>query len=197
MNSNIINNIIGKYLNCIENGVFVECGAIDGVYRSLTKVLYDCGWRGYNFEPNPITYEKLIKNRKEDVNLNLCLWNCNGFIEFYIPKGHKRGYETGGGSLLKSVTSEREFIVKNIESITFDVFIERYSINNIDFMVLDVEGAELEVLSTFQHSKTRPHYLLVEIAHIDTNKLYEILNNYYIEDNDINVGWENKLFVLK
>jgi len=196
-NSNIYNNIYKKYLNKINKGVYVECGAIDGIHRSLTIELYKNGWSGFNFEPNIRTFKKLCINRLDDINLNLCLSNENNIVEFNIPKGNVRGYETGTGSILKNVTKNREFITEKVESITFDRFVDYYKVKKIDFMVLDVEGHELEVLERFKHSKVRPTYLLIETALINRENLLDLISDYYIEDELIDVGWENNLYILK
>jgi FkbM family methyltransferase len=199
MNLNITNNIRKKYLNKINNGVFIECGAVDGIHRSITKILYDNGWRGYNFEPNPITFKELENNRKHDTNLNLALSDKIDEISFYIPNSEKRGYKTGGGSLSKSFVEKKgvEFIEEMVKTITFDKFVEEYKVSKIDFMVLDVEGFELNVLSRIGVAKIKPTYLLVETAYININDLNELLSDHYREDNNIDVGWENKLYILK
>ena len=64
-------------------------------------------------------------------------------------------------------------------------------------MVLDVEGFELNVLSKFENAKVKPTYLLIETAYINISDLNKLLSKYYVEDKNIDVGWENKLYRLK
>ena len=52
------------YFNNKENGVFIELGAIDGIFISNTKYFEDnFNWTGILIEPNTFEYEKLKKNR--------------------------------------------------------------------------------------------------------------------------------------
>ena len=194
--------IRNKYLSDIKNGVALECGAVDGIFQSLTYQLYKYGnWKTYNFEANDLTYAELVKNRKGDVNINLALSNEIGESEIHIPKGPTRGFKSTVGSLNKEFieNKKQEFITQKVKTITFDKFIEDYSVEKIDFMVLDVEGFEYEVVERFQHTTVHPKVLLIEVAHLDKKKelldLLEDLN--YIEDKSINVGSENKLYIKK
>ena len=61
-----------KYFNNIEYGIAIECGAVDGIFQSLTYDLYRTArWLTYNFEPNELMFKDLVMNRIGDVNLNL------------------------------------------------------------------------------------------------------------------------------
>src|SRR3990167_3911424 len=52
------------YLKDIENGFFVEAGALDGLFMSNTKLLEDLGWNGILIEPSLKAAEKCRLNRK-------------------------------------------------------------------------------------------------------------------------------------
>ena len=57
-----------KFLNKIQNGVFLEMGACDGVLYSNTLFLEKtCGWTGILIEPHPNQFEKL---KKTDLTVN-------------------------------------------------------------------------------------------------------------------------------
>ena len=199
-NSDIIRKIYFKYFKGKESGVFVEAGAVDGVHRSLTKMLYKKGWRGYNFEPNKITYEKLTANRSEDTNINRCLHNENTEVDFFISKSIYRGYEGGGCSIDEEFIKNKklEYFNQRIKTITFDSFVQDYNVGSIDLMILDVEGAELNVLDRFKYSKTLPDIILVEDNKIDQKALLSLMTEVgYINDSGINVGGGNKLFIKK
>src|SRR3990167_983172 len=52
------------YLKDIENGFFIEAGALDGLFMSNTKLLEDSGWNGILIEPSYKAYQKCTQNRK-------------------------------------------------------------------------------------------------------------------------------------
>jgi len=51
------------YLQDIENGFFVEAGALDGLFMSNTKTLEDLGWNGLLIEPSKKAVIECKKNR--------------------------------------------------------------------------------------------------------------------------------------
>ncbi len=61
----IIEKLLGK-----RKGFYIDIGANHPDRFSNTKRFYVNGWRGINIEPNPISYNKFLK-RKKDVNLNI------------------------------------------------------------------------------------------------------------------------------
>ena len=206
MSRHNVNSIYNRYFsetgNDDERGIAVECGAVDGIFQSLTYDLYRTArWLTYNFEPNILMFNDLVINRIGDVNLNLALSNEIGEVNLFIPNESDKGYKNSNCSLDEEfVKNKNEEVYKGqpVKTITFDKFVQDYKIKKIDFMVLDVEGHEFEVLERFKHSAVIPRVLLLETAFLDGEKLSEMMDELsYVEDKGVNVGWENKLFVLK
>lgn len=57
-------------------GVFVECGANDGIYGSNCKFFEETmHWTGYNIEPTPSTFKMLQVNRQNSTNICMALSN--------------------------------------------------------------------------------------------------------------------------
>jgi uncharacterized membrane protein len=54
-----------------EIGFYVDVGACHPVLHSVTKYLYDRGWRGMNIEPLPAGAAAFAKGRPRDINLQL------------------------------------------------------------------------------------------------------------------------------
>lgn len=203
-----MNNQIGplihtKYLQGVDKIYFIECGAVDGIHRSICKYFYDKGHRGCNFEPNKYTYVDLIKNRPHDLNINKGLSSKSGKSEFMLPKNSegKRFEKTGCGGIeienpefTKSKYSVEKF---EIETITFKEVIEVNNIKKVDVMILDVEGHECEVLDGFIGCDVLPKLLCIEVAKLNMNRLNKQLTKLGYEKTNDDVGWENKLYKLK
>lgn len=66
-----------------KNGVYVDIGAHHPSRFSVTRHLYQRGWRGVNVEPNPRAEELFRSMRPEDTFLNACVGNLDSY-EFYI-----------------------------------------------------------------------------------------------------------------
>ena len=188
--------IYKTFFNGKTNGVFIECGAIDGVKNSICKVLQEkYKWVRYNFEPNPYSFKKLTQNRYLDININAALSNEDSEMSFYIPKS-KNGRVNGGGSL---VEGRRNDIVETVEvrTMTYKTFIKENQPKTIDLMVLDVEGYEMSVLEGFKGVVTLPKYLMVEVNKINVKELEDLLTEIgYIKTN-FRIDNNNNLYTLK
>lgn len=67
--SNFEDVLLWRALGQIENGFYVDVGAVDPVDHSVTKVFYDAGWHGINVGPSPVAHRALAQHRPRDVNL--------------------------------------------------------------------------------------------------------------------------------
>ena len=87
--------ILERFFKDKNDGFYVDVGAQDPLYFSLTKHFYDKGWRGINIEPVKYYFNLLEEVRSRDINLNVVVANHNGDVKFFeIPK-------TGISSMIK------------------------------------------------------------------------------------------------
>lgn len=159
--------IYERYLN-YEHGVFIECGAFDGVIESSCKFFEESlNWTGFNIEPVSMIYKKLCENRPNCVNINVALSNSNGTKEF-IYADHPNMKLFGNGSL--SHTKKHHNLLKLdgckfekylVKTITYADLVSQFNINNVDLFVLDVEGHEIEVIEGMKRS-VMPKIMCVE-----------------------------------
>ena len=146
-----------------RDGFFIDIGAYDGVTISNTYSLEEIGWKGICIEPVPNVFEKLIQNRKcECINAAVSHLDTmdNKFIQ---TKGGRSGF-TRNMSPAKQIAAEKEGIIAeiNVKSITFDAAMSNYKSEYIDFMSIDVEGSELEILKTINFNKYKFGLIAVE-----------------------------------
>lgn len=142
------------------DGVFFECGAIDGINGSNTLFFERAmGWTGLCVEANPIHYERLKQNRTCKTD-NIAIYDRSGDVEFLAIDGPL----TGWGGISDAIESQHyERISKRIPKtnkqkivvscITLEDVLNKHDINKIDILSLDIEGAELNVLNVFPFSK--------------------------------------------
>jgi FkbM family methyltransferase len=154
--------MLWRALRNVEKGFYVDVGANDPVLNSVTKAFYERGWRGINIEPVRYWFDKLENDRPEDVNLNIAISDKPGFMRLYdvadtglstfsqdVAEAHK---ETGG------------FVYQEIlvPALTLREVISTSPYNEIHFLNIDVEGAELQVLTGIDLNRIRPWIILVE-----------------------------------
>lgn len=166
------------YLKNIENGFFVEAGALDGLFMSNTKILEDLGWNGLLIEPSPKAYRKCKENR------GVMIENCALVSKFYPEQliiGDFFYDGTEGKGAWSSVNNNSylntDRIVVNARTLA-DVFTQ-YRIKKVDFLSLDVEGYELNVLKGIDFI-VDISYILIEINMLEYSlqDVEEVLKDY-------------------
>jgi FkbM family methyltransferase len=120
-----------------DNGVFVECGANDGLFMNNTWVLESQrGWTGLLVEPSPSAFEACVKNRPNSIVLNYALVSN----DYPLPS------ITGDfdGHPMSSVDGKRRFNSSpsnvTVMATTLSKLLEVCEISQIDLFSLDVEG---------------------------------------------------------
>lgn len=125
-------------------GHFIDIGAADGIELSNTFALERyLGWNGICVEADPVTFGKLVRNRKCRC-LNLCLDAQKGEVSFTADKGFF------GGIVASDTDNTASSGERRTTATTFaDVIRENSVPRTIDYLSVDVEGAEDRVMATF------------------------------------------------
>lgn len=151
-----------------EPGVFLEIGANDGYAQSNTYYLEKFkSWRGILIEPLPSLYRTCQRVRPNSTCVNVACVGPEGpasvdMVDLGLMSVALGLQERGEEA---SRLSGRPKGQVNILTRTLSSIIEEVGEPTIDFMSIDVEGAELEVLSGLDLDRHAPNYLLVETAH--------------------------------
>jgi FkbM family methyltransferase len=190
-----LENKIHEFFNFKPNGFFVDIGAYDGVSISNTKFLEDLGWDGICVEPHPNVFKKLVENRKCK-KVNCAIWNENTEVNFLSLSGYTEMlsgiYESYDSRHYQRVLSELQLYGGNSELIkikanTFDTIVDN---TNIDFLSIDTEGSELQILEQINFEKFDIKLICVEnnfyenkfddFFHKKGYKLYSTINIDYL-----------------
>lgn len=162
-----------QYIN-FENGIFIECGANDGITQSNTFYFEkNLGWKGLLVEPNYFLSEECKKNRPNSIVENYALVSKNydkntvrGDFNCY-PGLMSKVVDTGD-YYDQHIVNERISINKheiiNVNAITLTQLLIKHNIEKIDFFSLDVEGYEIDVLNGLDFDVFRPKFILIETA---------------------------------
>jgi len=145
-NRNFENNIVTHIVNNIhENDVVIDIGANIGYYTIQFAKKTSSKGKVLAIEPNPTMYKELLYNIKLNNYNNILLDDSalndqKGSADFYIPRIGKEGH----ASLFPNVSFEvSEKIKVNLD--TLDDILDKYQINKVDLIKIDVEGAELSI----------------------------------------------------
>ena len=146
-----------------KNGFYVDVGAHDGVI--INNTLYfekHNNWTGINIEPIKQIFDKLVSNRPNNINLNCAVCNNDGETEFICNTGYtemisgiKDTFDTRHWQRLqnenKQMGSTTEIIKVNTKRL--ETILDEYHISHINYLSIDVEGAEFEVIKSINFDK--------------------------------------------
>lgn len=148
-----------------RTGFFVDIGAHHPKRYSNTYYFYLFGWRGINVDPARGSMKLFRKVRPRDINVEAAVANGNQTLTYYEFDEATLNGLSREISLSRNengpykVVSERK-----IETVTLTEILDRYlpAGQTIDFLNIDVEGLDLEVLESNDWTKYQPTIVLAE-----------------------------------
>lgn len=166
---------------------YLDIGAHHPYYLSNTALFYEKGAIGVCVEPDPELFKEIKKYRKRDICLNVGV-GLNGHREasFFIMSAPTLNtfseedamkYEKGSHNILKKIKLPLLSINEVIQD-NFDLC--------PNFISLDVEGLDFEILKTFDFSKYRPEVFCIETLTYTENNSEEKIEkiNEFMISND-------------
>ncbi len=164
---------VAKCLEHKHGGFFLDFGAFDGETISNTLTLEkELGWRGICVEPNPRFYAELCRNR-QCVTVNVALWPQSRASLRFVDAHGLSAIETYKDMDVNSARRQEATLgVIEVDTLNPNELLARFEAPAlIDYLSLDVEGAEFEVLSgldlntyaialmTIEHNHDRPRQI--------------------------------------
>lgn len=164
-----------------HNGYFVEFGATNGVDLSNTYLLEKkFGWLGIVAEPLKSKYGELIRNRNCHIE-EKCVWRSSGELLKFL-EANDQDYSTIFEYHDKDLHHQirKNGLVSEVETISLNDLLEKYNAPRlIDYLSIDTEGSEYEILNNFDFEKY--HFRVITCEHNHTNQresIYELLTNF-------------------
>ena len=165
-------------LNFKKNGYFVEFGATNGIDFSNTYLLEKkFNWKGILAEPAKNWHNDLVKNRDCHIEKN-CVWVDSGTTLKFHESSTKE-LSTIQNFVQNDIHHNKriEGEVYDVQSISLKDLLDKYGApRTIDYLSIDTEGSEYEILSNFDFSKYT--FRLISCEHNYTNdreKIKELL----------------------
>ncbi len=176
-----------------KKGYYVDVGSYHPFFWNNTYLLYKKKWNGINIDANPLSTKLFRIARKDDYNFNLAVTNqkknkiklfyrremnvLNTTDENFAKRNFPNGYES-----------------REIECLSLNNILAKTSFKNkiIDFLNIDVENTEKDVLESLDFNTYKPRLICVEI-HIDN--IENLKNNptfKFLNDKDYKVVWKKE-----
>lgn len=174
-----------KFVNNRRGGFFVDVGAHDGVMYSNSYFFEkELGWNGICIEPLEEEFKKLSQNRNS-ININSCAFSHDGNVMFTSvqdkksPHGHSydmlSGITENHGTAGRVKNFELESKSIEIPCVRLQTVFSKHQVQHVDYLSIDTEGSEFEVLKGIDFSAV--HINIIEVEHnYDRQRLKKIFN---------------------
>ena len=154
---------IDQYIKKKEKGFYVDIGAHHPIHRNNTQLLFNRGWSGINIDVNQFSIDLFNFLRPKDLNLLTAISDKEGEIAFYYQKKFSQLNTTD-----KKIAHEHfngNFKERFVKCQTMKKILDqsKYKEVKIDFLNIDVEGAEMKVLKTLDFETYDPSIICIEI----------------------------------
>ncbi len=155
--------VLWRALGHLQTGTYVEVGANHPLEDSASRAFYDRGWSGVTVEPVPVYAELHRQERPRDTLVQAAVTDRAGDVVLHVIP------DSGLSTLVDDVSAEHarhgfEPQDVTVPAVRLDAVVERAGLSDVPvhFLLVDVEGAEGDVLATVDLTRWRPWVLVVE-----------------------------------
>jgi FkbM family methyltransferase len=152
--------LVLEFFSNRAGGFFIDVGANDPKAMSQTWLLECKGWRGILIEPLPHLAEKLRAARP---GARVVQAACGAREHPATVEFHEAECSMHSGLSQHAIDARERYVsTHTVPMLALDEILEEAGNPAIDFVSIDVEGAELDVLRGFDLSRHAPALLLIE-----------------------------------
>ncbi len=179
--------VLSRFFEGNKNiGFFVDIGAHHPCKYSNTYKFYRKGWRGINIDAAPGSMKLFNKKRPLDINLEIAISEKEENLTYFM-------FNTPALNTFSQEEAEKYIRIESIRLINkksilterLETVLDRYlqQDQKIDFLTIDVEGLDFQVLKSNNWDKYKPEYILVEDleSHLEHARSSEMHN--YLKSN--------------
>jgi FkbM family methyltransferase len=146
-----------------NDGFYIDIGSGHPVYDNMSFAFYLKGWRGITVEPNPWLARLTRAVRPRDRHVEAAIGASSGQAAFHLVREF-HGLSTTIADHAAQAQSQfgRPADAITVPMLTLRELCERYAPPSFEFLKIDVEGAEPDVLLGGDWQKFRPQVVIVE-----------------------------------
>jgi len=174
-----------------NQGFYVDVGAHHPERYSNTYILYSqYSWSGINIDPIPGIMKKFDSARSRDLNLELAIVpksQVNNLLTFYIFNDHALNTFSEELALERDQNPNFSIVERiNVQTSTLENICIENQVEYIDYLNIDAEGYDFEILKTLDFAKFKPRVISIELYDFDPSEPFSTKGYSYL----INKGYE-------
>lgn len=167
-------------------GFFVDVGAHHPYRFSNTYLFYQKGWSGINLDAMPDSMKAFKKVRPRDINLEIPISDQKQILTYYaFSEPALNGFSKELSEKRSGQDHLKLLFTKEIETFTLEEILDQYlpKGQSIDFLTVDVEGLDFEVIRSINLAKYTPKVILAEVLKDDLSTINQNPMHTYLEAN--------------
>jgi FkbM family methyltransferase len=174
--------ILDRFLDGQLLGFYIDIGAHHPTRFSNTHLFYLRGWRGINIDAMPGSMNLFKRYRPRDINVECGVASHAGILTYYQFNEPALNTFDANEAYQKNKLPYKLINTLDMPVERLDVLLDRYlpSGQSIDFLSIDVEGKDEEVLRSNDWNRYRPRFILAETLRTDMLNLGDCPVNRFL-----------------
>ena len=166
-----------KFFKNKKKGFYVDIGCYHPTHINNTYLLYKKGWNGINIDVSQFSIDLFKFMRPDDLNYKCAVSETKKKVNLYYQKEHSQLTSINKLTAKKFIKGRLKKKIINSYSLEEIFSWGKYKDYEIDFLDVDVEGADLQVLKGLNFSKRKPKLICIEIhqKNFKKHKTYRFL----------------------
>ncbi len=168
-----------RFYKVNQGDIIIDAGANEGILSLIYSKKVKAAGRVFAFEPDTMNINTfnvnlgLNENTSNIYLVNKGLWNKTEIIEFYEAG-------TVGSSVFHQ---DKKSIKKNISAISIDDFVASEKLKKLNFVKMDIEGAEIKALEGARNSiiSLKPHLTIASYHLVENEVTYKKVEEFFTE----------------
>lgn len=161
--------ILDRLLEGQHEGFYVDVGAHHPLRFSNTYMFYLRGWQGINVDAEPGSMRAFRKYRIRDINVECGVAANRGKLTYYRFNESALNTFDLNEALLKDrppykLVEQLDLTVRRLDDLLAEYLPHG---QKIDFLTIDVEGKDFEVLNSNDWMRFRPRFIITETLRTD------------------------------
>ena len=184
---------VADYFKNQDNGFYVDVGSYHPFFWNNTYLLHKKKWNGINIDANPLSTELFKFARPSDYSFNLAITNKgDNKIKLYYRRKMNVLNTTDESFAKRNFPNGYETIDVECSSLDNVLNKTKYKDKTIDFLNIDVENTEKDVLESLSFETYRPKLICVEIHSESEENLKSNMTYKFLIEKDYHVVWKKE-----
>ena len=184
---------VADYFKNQDNGFYVDVGSYHPFFWNNTYLLHKKKWNGINIDANPISTELFKFARPSDYSFNLAITNKgDNKIKLYYRRKMNVLNTTDESFAKRNFPNGYETIDVECSSLDNVLNKTKYKDKTIDFLNIDVENTEKDVLESLSFETYRPKLICIEIHSESEENLKSNMTYKFLIQKDYQVVWKKE-----